>query len=230
MEFEVIIPALDEEETIGDVVRMARGNGARRVVVVDNHSSDDTEAQALAAGAHVVYEGQRGYGRACLTGINEMRINPPEWVLFCDGDGADDPHGLAAIVGAAAENHADLIIGNRANDQSEPGALTIPQRFGNKLACSLIALLYGARFHDLGPLRMIRWSALEQLSMKDENFGWTVEMQVKAAKQDLPFKEVPVRARCRRGGQSKISGTIKGSVMAGSIILKTIFKQVYRHD
>ena len=222
MEFEVIIPALDEEETIGDVVRMARENGARRVVVVDNHSSDDTEARALSAGAHVVYEGQRGYGRACLTGINELKINPPEWVLFCDGDGADDPQGLAAIVQAAAENHVDLIIGNRANAQSEPGALTIPQRFGNKLACSLIAVLYGARFHDLGPLRMIRWSALEQLSMKDENFGWTVEMQVKAAKQDLPFKEVPVRARCRRGGQSKISGTIKGSVLAGSIILKTI--------
>ena len=230
MEFEVIIPALNEEETIGEVVRMARRNGARRVVVVNNHSSDDTGARAVAAGAHVVYEGQRGYGRACLTGIRELRSNPPEWVLFCDGDGADDPQGLAAVVRAAAENHADLIIGNRANDQSEPGALTIPQRFGNKLACGLIALLYGARFHDLGPLRMIRWSALEQLRMKDEDFGWTVEMQVKVAKQSLAFKEVTVRARRRRGGQSKISGTLKGSIMAGSIILKTIFNQVYRHD
>ena len=156
--------------------------------------------------------------------------DPPDWVLFCDGDGADDPEGMANVLKVASGEACDLVIGSRIHSNSEKGALTPAQRFGNRLACTLIRGLYGVRFNDLGPLRAIRWATLKQLKMADENFGWTVEMQVKIAKHDLSFREVPVRARCRRGGKSKISGTIKGSVMAGTIILKTIFRQVYIRD
>lgn len=226
MVFEVIIPALDEEATIGDVVRMVQHEGARRVVVVDNRSTDATADRAREAGAHVVYEAKRGYGRACLSGIDVLKSDPPDWVLFCDGDGSDDPQGLKRVLEAAAAEDVEIVIGNRANSMSEPGALTFVQRFGNRLACGLILLLYGTRFHDLGPLRMVRWETLETLQMQDQNFGWTVEMQVKAAKRRVPFREVSVKARCRRGGESKISGTVRGSIMAGTIILKTIFKQV----
>jgi glycosyltransferase involved in cell wall biosynthesis len=230
MRFDVIIPALDEEKTIGDVVESAQDTGARRVVVVDNGSTDSTSLKAKEAGAVVVSEPIRGYGQACLTGIASLTADPPDWVLFCDGDGADDPHGLARVIKAAHTGEVDFVIGNRANRNSEAGALTIPQRFGNRLACGLIRVLYQTRFKDLGPLRMIRWSTLCNLKMQDKAFGWTVEMQVKAAKQRVSFCEVDVKARCRRGGKSKISGTVRGSVLAGTTIIGTIFKQVRRHD
>lgn len=225
MRFDVIIPALDEEATIADVVRSAMETGARRVVVVDNGSVDQTPKRAVEAGARVVREEIRGYGQACLSGLKSISEDPPEWVLFCDGDGADDPQGLVAIVNAARHEQVDFVIGNRANRSSEPGALTIPQRFGNRLACTLIWFLYRTRFHDLGPLRMIKWETLRMLNMQDPAFGWTVEMQVKAAKMNVRFCEIDVVARCRRGGESKISGTIRGSVLAGTTIIKTIFKE-----
>lgn len=226
MEFSAIIPALDEEKTIGDVVTMVLSGGAASVIVVDNGSSDETAKRARAAGAEVISEPRRGYGRACLTGMETLETNPPLWVLFCDGDGSDDPNGMRKVLQAARTN-VDFVIGNRANKLSEDGALTPVQRFGNRLSCGLIKLLYGTQFHDLGPMRAIRWTTLQEFKMKDEGFGWTVEMQIKAAKQGVRFCEVDVRARRRRGGQSKISGTVKGSVMAGSIILSTIFKQVF---
>ena len=229
MLFDVIIPALDEEATIGDVVLSALSAGARTVMVVDNGSIDSTAQHALTAGARVVTEPIRGYGQACLTGIEAVSLEPPEWVLFCDGDGADDPEGLLNVIRAASTRPVDFVIGNRANAKSEPGALTTPQRFGNRLACGLIRLLYRTSFQDLGPLRMIRWSTLKGLDMQDTAFGWTVEMQVKAAKRSVRFCEVDVTARCRRGGQSKISGTIRGSVLAGTTIISTILKQVDRH-
>ena len=225
MEFSAIIPALDEEQTIGDVVAMVLTCGATSVVVVDNGSSDETASRARAAGAKVIHEPRKGYGRACLTGIEMLAANPPPWVLFCDGDGSDDPIGMKKVLQAARTN-VDFVIGNRANKFSEVDALTPVQRFGNRLSCGLIKLLYRTRFHDLGPMRAIRWTTLQKFKMKDEGFGWTVEMQIKAAKQGVRFCEVDVRARRRRGGQSKISGTVKGSVMAGSIILSTIFRQV----
>ncbi|MGB0647695.1 MAG: glycosyltransferase family 2 protein [Bradymonadia bacterium] len=225
MRFDVIIPALDEEATIGDVVQSAIDAGARRIVVVDNGSIDQTPLRAAEAGADVIRENIRGYGQACLSGLTALSEDPPDWVLFCDGDGADDPKGLVAIVNSARHDQVDFVIGNRANRSSEPGALTLPQRFGNRLACSLIWLLYRTRFHDLGPLRMIKWETLRTLNMQDPAFGWTVEMQVKAAKLKVRFCEIDVTARCRRGGESKISGTIRGSVLAGITILRTIFKE-----
>lgn len=230
MRFDVIIPALDEENTIADVVLSALSAGARRVVVVDNGSKDSTTLRATDAGARIVSQPIRGYGQACLTGIGSLTSEPPEWVLFCDGDGADDPKGLVRVIEAARAGGTDFVIGNRANRHSEAGALTIPQRFGNRLACGLIRLLYQTSFKDLGPLRMIRWSTLCDLNMQDKAFGWTVEMQVKAAKKGVAFCEVDVTARCRRGGKSKISGTVRGSVLAGTTIISTIFKQVRRND
>ena len=157
------------------------------------------------AGATVVPEPIRGYGQACLTGMATLASQPPEWVLFCDGDGADDPDGLLGVISAARTETVDFVIGNRANALSEPGALTVPQRFGNRLACGLIKLLYQTSFQDLGPLRMIRWPTLAGLDMQDRAFGWTVEMQVKAAKRALPFCEVDVMARCRRGGLKEMT-------------------------
>ena len=230
MQFDVIIPALNEEETIAAVVNAAIEQGARSVFVVDNGSSDATSQRARSAGARVVYEPIRGYGQACLAGLDAIANDPPSWVLFCDGDGADDPDGLASVIQAAQSPELCMVIGNRDNDRSESGALTVAQRFGNRLACTLIRVLYRTRFQDLGPLRMIRWETLMALGMTDRNFGWTVEMQVKIAKHGFPFAEVDVKARCRRGGRSKISGTIKGSAVAGVTILKTIFTQVKSDD
>lgn len=229
MRFDVIIPALDEEETIATVVRSVMEAGARRVVVVDNGSSDETANRAVEAGADVVREEIRGYGQACLSGLAALKENPPEWVLFCDGDGSDDPKGVVSVVESARCGQVEFVIGNRANRSSELGALTVPQRFGNRLSCSLIWFLYRTRFHDLGPLRMIEWQTLQRLNMQDPAFGWTVEMQVKAAKMNVRFCEVDVVARRRRGGVSKISGTVRGSVLAGTTILKTIFREAKFH-
>lgn len=232
MVVDALIPALDEEETIGEVVAAVLGLGPplRRVIVVDNGSSDRTAERARAAGALVVKEPQRGYGAACLRGIaaieaqaHERLAERPDVVLFLDADGSDDPRDVHRLLDAVAAG-ADLAIGSRTMGVIEPGALQPQQRVGNAVAVTLIRAIYGQRYTDLGPLRALRYPALLALGMGDTDYGWTVEMQVKAVRRGLKIVEVPVRYRKRQGGESKISQTIKGSVGAGVKIIYTILR------
>ncbi len=225
---DAVIPALDEEDNIAGVVRGLWPHGIRRVVVADNGSSDTTAEVARATGAVVVTELQRGYGSACLAGLARLRRDPPDVVLFLDGDGADDLSRVPALLAPLHADEADLVIGSRSLGTAEPGAITPVQRFGNVLSSTLVSALFKVRFTDLGPFRAIRWDALERLEMADRDFGWTVEMQAKAARRGLRCVEVPVDARSRVAGQSKISGTIRGSVEAGVKILYTIAKEALR--
>lgn len=222
---DIIIPAYNEAPCIRRVVEPLQAL-ARRVVVVDNGSIDATADEAREGGAIVVHEPHRGYGRACLTGLAYLSADPPDVVAFMDGDLADDPADFPALLHQILEG-ADLVIGSRVTGESERGALSPHQEFGNWLATRLIQGLYGVSFTDLGPFRMVRWSALQRIEMRDEDFGWTVEMQVRAAKLGLRCAEVPVRYR-RRVGVSKISGTLRGSFMAGTIILSTIARERVR--
>jgi glycosyltransferase involved in cell wall biosynthesis len=191
------------------------------VVVVDNGSTDETAQVAHAAGARVIYEPRPGYGRACLAGLAAL-----DWgvdtVVFLDADHSDYPEDLPALLEPIAEGGADLVIGSRVR-KAERGSLTVPQRLGNRLACLLLRLCFGQPYTDLGPFRAIRREALEQLQMKDQTFGWTVEMQARAARARLRVVEIPVRYR-RRIGRSKISGTLGGTIRAGTVILSTIVK------
>jgi hypothetical protein len=224
MRVAVVIPALDEEASLprvlGDLPPV-------RVVVVDNGSSDGTARVAAAAGAEVVREPRRGYGRACLAGLAHLRADPPDVVAFLDADYSDHPEELPALLAPIAEGRADLVIGSRVLGERQAGALLPQARFGNLLACALIRWIYRQRYTDLGPFRAIRWSSLESLGMADTNFGWTVEMQVKAARRGLRVAEVPVRYR-RRIGRSKITGTVAGTVRAGVKILYTVFRYAVR--
>ena len=222
---DVIIPAFNEEEAVGHVVRDIPTELVREVVVVNNASSDRTRQRAEEAGATVLDQPLRGYGNACLMGIAHLRDKErrPDVVVFLDGDHSDHPEELPRLLAPIAEGQADLVIGSRALGTRERGSMTPQQVFGNRLACTLMRWLYGVHYTDLGPFRAIRWEALEHLGMEDRNYGWTVEMQVKAARQQLPYAEVPVDYR-RRIGFSKVSGTVKGTIMAGYKIIATIFK------
>ncbi len=221
----MLIPALDEAESLPGVLDALRGRGLRRIVVVDNGSTDDTFAVAEAHGAVALHQGLRGYGAACLRGLRWMAADPPEVVVFMDADGADDPDDLDALLAPIAAGRAEMVIGSRARGAAEAGALTPVQRFGNALACNLMRLFFGADFTDLGPFRAVSWPALLQLQMADRDFGWTVEMQAKAARRGVPSTEVPVRYRRRRFGRSKVSGTVVGSAKAGAKILWTIGRE-----
>ncbi len=223
---DVIIPALDEEEAIGAVIR-AIPSAVRQVVVADNGSTDGTARIARAAGAQVVSEPERGYGAACLAALAYLAEDPPDVVVFLDGDGSDDPSELDLLLAPLADG-AHLVIGSRTRGRSERGSLTAPQRVGNALACRWIHWVYGERFSDLGPFRAIRWSTLDTLDMRDRNWGWTVEMQLAAARHRVACAEVPVRYRNRRGGRSKVSGTIRGSVSAGAKILWLLARETLR--
>ena len=225
MVVDVIIPAFNEEEAVGHVVRDIPTELVREVVVVNNASSDRTRQRAEEAGATVLDQPLRGYGNACLLGIAHLRDKErrPDVVVFLDGDHSDHPEELPRLLAPIAEDQADLVIGSRALGTRERGSMTPQQVFGNRLACTLMRWLYGVHYTDLGPFRAIRWEALERLGMEDRNYGWTVEMQVKAARQRLPYAEVPVDYR-RRIGFSKVSGTVKGTIMAGYKIIATIFK------
>jgi glycosyltransferase involved in cell wall biosynthesis len=229
---DVLIPAWNEEESLPLVLRDIPKTWVRNVIVCNNGSTDGTEAAALANGAIVVTQNARGYGNACLAGISYLNSLPtserPEIVVFLDGDYSDYPEELPLVVGPIINDQQDMVIGSRCLGIMEPGAMTFPQRFGNWLAPFLIRLFFGYKFSDLGPFRAIRWEKLNALGMEDKNFGWTVEMQVKAAKQKLACTEVPVRYRKRALGKSKVSGTIKGAFKAGVIILATIFKEIFR--
>ncbi len=222
----VIIPALNEEESIG-LVLTDLPSCVDRVVVVDNGSTDATASVAAAHGAIVVHEPQRGYGAACLRGIAELAPSPPDVVLFCDADRADHPEDALRVAERVASGEADLCIGSRVLGERERGALTPQQVFGNWLATTLIRLRWGMRFTDLGPLRAITWTRLHAMAMTDRTWGWTVEMQIKAARDHVSVAEIPVRYR-RRIGTSKISGTLMGTLRAGTKILATIGSHALR--
>lgn len=226
MRIAVLIPALNEEEALPRVLGDLPSERVERVVVVDNDSADGTARVAEALGAEVVPEPRRGYGSACLAGmahLAETDPGPPDVLVFLDADYSDHPDELPALVAPIERGEADLVIGSRALGEAEPGALNPPQRFGNALACALMRGLHGARHTDLGPFRAVRWESLMALEMADTNYGWTVEMQVKAAKRGLRVAEVPVSYR-NRIGTSKISGTVRGVVGAGTKIIWTIFR------
>ena len=216
----VIIPALNEEQAIGNVLREIPA-GVQQIIVVDNGSSDGTAQVARSMGALVVEEPRRGYGQACLAGIAQLA--DPDIVVFLDGDYSDYPEELTDLVEPIRSAEADVVIGSRTLGKRERGALLPQARLGNWLSTGLIRLLFGVSFTDLGPFRALRAEVLQRLKMQDRDFGWTVEMQVKAARLGLRSVEVPVRYR-RRIGTSKITGTLTGTVRAGYKILWTIFR------
>lgn len=222
---DVIIPVLNEEGSIGLVLRDIPKNIVRNIIVCDNGSKDSSASVALSQGAVVVHENRKGYGYACLAGleyVENLEITP-DILVFLDGDYSDYPQELTRLVQPIQEGNADVVIGSRALGAREKGSMTPQQIFGNWLATTLIRLFFHYRFTDLGPFRAISYEKLKQLQMEDKTFGWTVEMQIKAAKQNLACLEVPVSYR-KRIGTSKVSGTIKGTLMAGYKIIWTILK------
>jgi len=225
---DVIIPARDEADSVAAVInalpREGDGWRVRRIVVVDNGSRDATATVARAAGALVVGEPVAGYGRACLAGIDALRAAPPSAVAFLDADHSDDPSELALLLEPLLQGAAELVIGSRVLGTREAGAFTPVQAFGNHLASRLLRSFFGMRATDLGPFRVILWPALESLGMRDRDFGWTVEMQARAARAGLRTIEVPVSYRRRQHGRSKIAGTLTGSARAGWKIVTTLVR------
>jgi glycosyltransferase involved in cell wall biosynthesis len=221
---DVVIPALNEEASLPLVLADLPRPPVRRVVVADNGSRDGTARVAREAGAEVVAAPRPGYGSACLAGLAHLRqTGPPDVVVFVDADYSDHPDELPLLVEPIAAGRCDLVIGSRVLGRRERGALLPQARAGNLLACLLIRLLYGHSYTDLGPFRAARWAALERLGMADPDFGWTAEMQVKALREGLAVAEVPVSYR-RRTGVSKITGTVSGTLAAGTKILWTVLR------
>ena len=221
----VIIPAFNEARSIGQVIGDLPAH-VDEVVVVNNASTDETEDNARAAGATVLREDRQGYGWACLRGIAYARTRQPEIVVFLDGDYSDHPDELDLLLAPILAGEADFVVGSRMTGRHEPGALLPQALFGNRLACGLMRLFWGARFTDLGPFRAIRLEDLLALDMRDTTYGWTVEMQIKAVRAGLRCAEVPVSYR-RRIGVSKITGTIRGTVKASAKILWTIGRYAF---
>jgi glycosyltransferase involved in cell wall biosynthesis len=215
---DVIIPALNEEAALPHVLRDIPRPLVRRVIVADNGSTDSTPAVAAEHGAEVVHEAERGYGAACLRALEHLASDPPAIVVFLDGDYSDHPDELPPLIEPILAGEADMVIGSRALGRREQGSLSAQQRIGNVIASAALRFLYGVRYTDLGPFRAIRWDTLQLLQMRDRNYGWTVEMQIKAAQRGVPYREVPVSYR-QRIGVSKVSGTVRGSVSAGVKIL-----------
>lgn len=215
----LVIPARNEEDAIGKVVSSVVDQ-VDAVIVADNGSTDATSKMAIAAGASVVSVPEPGYGRACLAAI--QAAGEFDILVFMDGDASDDPDDLEKLLAPILADQADMVIGSRILGDCDPGSLTVQQRFGNTLACWLMNLFWGYRFTDLGPFRAIRRESYDRLIMQAPTFGWTVEMQVRALKQNLRCAEVPAHYRARIG-VSKISGTVRGVVLAGWYILGTIF-------
>ena len=219
----VVIPALNEEEPIADVVRACLRTGLpNEVIVVDNGSTDRTAERARVAGARVV-TAQRGYGRACAAGV--AAVDPRCGIIvFLDGDGSDCPELMHRLVQPITEGEADFVIGSRVRGEREPGSMNLQQILSGRAAGFLLGVLYGARYTDMCPFRAIRRDALARLGMREETYGWNLEMQMRAARAGLRILEVPVDHRCRTGGESKVSGTLRGTFLAGARIVATLFR------
>lgn len=226
--YALIIPALNEAESIGKLLRQIPHDIFCQVIVVDNGSQDSTAEVARDAGAQVVHEPRRGYGQACLAGIAALR-QEVEAIAFMDADLSQDPADILRLLRCFEDGNWDLVIGSRVLARSEPGSLTPLQRFGNWLATRLIRRIWGVSFTDLGPLRVVRRETLDVLKLRDRDFGWNVEMQAKAASRRLKIVEVPISYRRRKFGKSKISGTLSSSLRAGFKILRTIYRCQVRY-
>lgn len=223
-DIKVIIPAFNEADSIAHVINEIPKT-VSEIIVVNNDSTDNTEANAKAAGATVLTETRKGYGYACLKGLAYVskKSKQPEIIVFIDGDYSDYPEELDKVVAPILENDIDFVVGAREKNLREEGSMTPQQVFGNWLATFLMRLFFGAKFTDLGPFRAIKYEKLKELNMEDKTYGWTVEMQLKVLKKKMTYTEVPVRYK-RRIGISKVSGTVKGSIFAGIKILGWIFK------
>ena len=219
----LIVPALNEAESIGPQLAALPRHLFAQILVVDNGSTDGTAEAAHAAGAEVIFEPRHGYGRACQAGLAALRPETSA-VVFMDADLSDDPAHVESLVKTFTAGGWDLVVGSRVLGRAEPGSLTPVQRFGNWLTTRLIRWLWSVRFTDLGPLRIVNRAALARLDLRDPDFGWNVEMQAKAARLGLAVTEIPVNYRRRRFGRSKISGTVLGSARAGFKILWTIYR------
>lgn len=224
----VIIPAFNEEASIGKVIAEIP-NIVSEIIVVNNNSTDNTSEIAKNAGATVLFQPKAGYGNACLKGmeyISEEDIKP-EIIVFLDGDYSDYPSELTKIVAPILEDDIDFVVGARVKELREAGSMTFPQRFGNALATRLMKLFFNSKFTDLGPFRAIKYDKLLALNMEDKTYGWTVEMQLKVLKKKFTYVEVPVKYK-NRIGTSKVSGTVKGAIFAGVKILSWIFKYSFK--
>lgn len=221
----VIIPAYNEENSVGKVVADIPKEIVDKIIVVNNNSNDQTKVNASKAGAIVIDELNQGYGYACLKGISfaASLINKPDIIVFIDADYSDFPEEIVQLIDPIIKNDCDMVIGSRAIGAREKGSMTPQQIFGNWLAITLIKLFYNVTYTDLGPFRAIKYDRLIEIDMQDKTYGWTVEMQLKAAKRKFKITEIPVKYRVRIG-HSKISGTIKGTILAGYKIITTIFK------
>jgi glycosyltransferase involved in cell wall biosynthesis len=224
----VIIPAYNEQDSIANVVNDIP-KIVDEIIVISNNSTDNTVINAKNAGATVLHESRKGYGYACLKGMDYIKNQKtkPEIVVFLDGDYSDYPEQLIALISPIIHDNIDFVLGARVKEQRENGAMTPQQIFGNWLATSLMKLFFGATFTDLGPFRAIKYEKLLALKMEDKTYGWTVEMQLKALKQQFTYLEIPVKYR-NRIGVSKVSGTIKGAIFAGIKILTWIFKYSFK--
>lgn len=223
-DIKVIIPAIDEADSIAKVVRGLPSH-VSEIIVVDNGSKDETIPNARRAGATVLEEGRMGYGSACLKGLDYVskQSKAPDIIVFIDGDYSDYPAELDKVVAPILEEGIDFVVGARRKSLREPGSMTPQQVFGNRLATGLMKLLFNSRFTDLGPFRAIRYEKLMALEMEDTTYGWTVEMQLKILRKKMTYTEVPVHYK-KRIGISKVSGTLKGTIFAGIKILGWIFK------
>jgi glycosyltransferase involved in cell wall biosynthesis len=220
----VIIPALNEEEPIAGVVReVAATKNPADIIVVDNGSADRTAERARDAGARVVSEPVPGYGRACMTGIRALSTES-DIVVFLDGDGSDCPEFMNQLVDPIAAGTHDFVIGSRTRGQREPGSMNFQQIVAGRIAGRILRLLYGVRYTDMCPFRAIRRDALEKLDMREQTYGWNLEMQMKAARAGLRILEIPVNHRRRAGGESKVSGTVRGTFIAGTRIIATLLR------
>ncbi len=223
-DIKVIIPAFNEADSIANVIAEIP-KSVSEIIVVNNHSTDNTVRNAKNAGATVLTETRKGYGYACLCGIDyiDKQSKLPDILVFIDGDYSDYPEELDKIVDPILNYNMDLVIGARKKALREAGSMTFPQIFGNELATFLMRIFFRAKFTDLGPFRAIKYEKLKELQMEDKTYGWTVEMQLKVLKKKMAYTEVPVRYK-KRIGISKVSGTVKGAIFAGVKILGWIFK------